>query len=285
MEIQLKAFQNVAANSTASLSTQELNGYSVHALRFVLGGGNTKANITRLQVRVNKKSIIDHITGTQYQNINTWKNAGNVATDLAFFFGNPDAVTYRGQHLTDLDLSNIKDPSGAAASLEIQADLGAGVAPTLSCFAEVGPGKALTGQFSPNEYATTKAYIRTLLTPAAALALQQQDIGFGSHAGAGILNEFWFHANMTSLQVKKSGLVIWDNIAIAQMNDWQLDYNHPTVAGMYVWSPTYRKFYEELETTITPDGKTPYPFQHLLTTSAADTINVFTEVATNLNLI
>ncbi|MGA9853415.1 MAG: major capsid protein P2 [Gammaproteobacteria bacterium] len=283
MFIKLKAFQNVVANGTASLSTTELDGYSLHSLRFQLGGTFTKAQMTRIEVKINGKDLCNQITGTQVQAINTWKNIGVAgATDLSLYFGCPESQTFHGMFVTDVDFSVIKAAGGGAATVEIQVDIGAATSPTLVVYAEVYQPKALMGIFQPNEYGIVKALPRTLLTPAAAVTLYAQDVGYGSHAGAGIINEFWFHANLTALQIKKNGVVIWDNIAITQMNDWQLEQDHNLTAGMYVWSPTNNRWIGQLEPTLMPDGVTPYPFQHLLTTSASDVISVFAEIATQM---
>ena len=286
MKILLKNFSTVNPGGTASLSLKSLNGFTLHALRFVLGGSTfTKAMMNRIQIRVEQKDVINQITGTQLQDINSWHKGANTATDLAFFFGNPDANTYHGQHVTDLDLSVIKNKNGGAATLDIEVDIAvSAVAPTLIAYADVGAPKKDQGVFAPNEGPLFKAFIRSLLTPGAAFNLQPQDIGLGI-PGGGILNEYWFHANMTSLEIKKSAIDIWQNVPIEQMNAWQEDYGHPVQAGMYVWSPTYRGYVGELETTLQPDGKTPYPYEHLLSVSAADTINVFAEMATQHQLI
>jgi hypothetical protein len=288
MWIKLKPFVSVVAGGTASLSTTECDGFAVHAIRLVLGGTTfTKAQVDRFNVRLNKKDIVNSITGTQVNSINTWRKCNIVASnnDLPWYFGNPNALSFKGQHATDLDLSAIKDPqSGNAASLEIQVDIDAGAsAPTLVAYAEVlSPKKAFPGSFKPSDYGVVKAFVKTILAPSAGLTLAAFDIGFGSHAGAGIINEFWFHTYLTSLQIKKSGVIIWDNIAIQEMNAWQQDYGHTAVSGMYVWSPTYQGIMGTIEPTMAPGGGL-YPFQHLLTCSQSDTISVFAELATSLD--
>lgn len=282
----LSPLQNVVATGIASLSTQELAGFSVHALHFILGGtALTKAIIPNVEVRLNKKILVDYsISATQIQDINTWRGLGNDATHLSIYFGNPDMKDFHGQHVGDLDLSVIKGDNGQAASLDMRLNIVGATAPELTVFAEVYAPKAALG-FSPGDQQLVKALIPTLLTPAAAIVRQAQPIGFGGHAGAGIINEFWFNANMSSLQIIKGGVVIWDDIDVADMNSYQTDNGKVTVAGMYVWSPTMEGFIGALEPTIMPDGKTVYPFQHLLTTSAPDNINVFSEVATRLDLL
>lgn len=282
----LSPIQNVQATGIASLSTQELAGFSVHAIHLVLGGtAFTKAMLENIEVRLNKKVLVDYsISATQIQDINTWRGLGGDATHLSIYFGNRDAKDFHGQHVTDLDLSVIKGDNGQAASLDFRFNIVGATAPTLAAYAEVYAPKAALG-FSAGDQQFVKALVPTLLTPAAAVVRQAQPIGFGSHAGAGILNEFWFHANLVSLLISKAGITIWDDVNVADAGQLEADNGKTPVAGMYVFSPTMEGFIGALEPTVMPDGKTVYPYQHLLTTSAADSINVFSEIATRLDLL
>src|SRR5215469_9289239 len=138
----LKPFYNVAANGQAQLLTQELGTqYSLHALHFVLGGGNNNANTSQIWVRFAKQDIINLVTnagsalaaGTMMQAINSWKATGaGTAGYLSLFFGDP----------------------------ELYHQLGAGVAPTLTAWAEVEPPKALRG-FSDRDAMLHKVFLRS----------------------------------------------------------------------------------------------------------------------------
>ena len=89
---------------------------------------------------------------------------------------------------------------------------------------------------------------------------------------------------MTSVELKKGGFVKWDDISDA-LNDYvQNEFARVPQAGLYMVDRIVDGNQGEAETTLQSDGR-PWPFQVNLTTSAADTITVFSDVHTALPLL
>src|SRR5215469_2714160 len=216
----LKPFYNVAANGQAQLLTQELGTqYSLHALHFVLGGGNNNANTSQIWVRFAKQDIINLVTnagsalaaGTMMQAINSWKATGaGTAGYLSLFFGDPELPNSKHKHLGDIDMSVHRESDGTAGVLEIYHQLGAGVAPTLTAWAEVEPPKALRG-FSDRDAMLHKVFLRSTPPVAGALNNSQLDVDDGAAVEGKVLHEYWFHGHLTPLEVKRANVELWQN--------------------------------------------------------------------------
>lgn len=283
MRIKLKDLATVGAGQKASLSTTELDNYCVHALHLQLGGATLtgaggKAKLTNLYIKLAGKPILNNMSGTERQSINTENKLPDNATELSIYFGNPEMKNYHDVHAGDWDLSVIKGANGKAASLDLQftLDATAGADAALSVEAEVYPSKsAMGGVFRADELHFGKAFIYTQLTPAAALNRQDQDIDMASHAGALVLSEYWFHANLTSLEVRRGTQILWEDIPVAVANNALDNTGHTAVAGMYVWQPVAEGYILNAEPTIV--GNNQINHHHLATTSAGDTINVHVE--------
>lgn len=278
--IKLPPFSNVGANVLATLSTTLLNGMNLHGLVFKLGGTTfDRSHLNSIQLRLGGKVLIPQISGTQMATINSQKGITDNAGFLSFFFGSPTARTIRGQHLTDLDLSIYPHP------LEFSVEIGAATAPTLECYALVTPPKLALGMgYSADEAAALRAYIRTALSYSNAVTKAAADISIGSAAGAVIQSMNFFHAKLSSLEVKKQGVVIFEDIDDALNDQLQVNYKREPQAGLYVWQPTVDHNEGQAVRTVRADGS-PYSFNFLLTTSAADNITVFTEVGSKLGLL
>lgn len=278
--IKLPPFSNVAANVLATLSTTLLNGMNLHGLIFKLSGTTfTRAHLSSIQLRLGGKVLIPQISGTQFATMNAQKGIIDNAGFLSMFFGNPTARTIRGQHLTDLDLSIYPHP------LEFSIDIGAATAPKLECYALVTPPKMALGMgYGLEEAAILKAYIRTALNYSNAVTKAAADISIGSAAGAVIQSMNLFHSNLTALEVKKQGVVIFENIDDGLNDQVQVNYNRDPQAGLFVWQPTVDHNEGQAVTTVRADGS-PYSFNFLLTTSAADNLTVYTEVGSKLGLL
>lgn len=278
--IKLPPFSNVGAGNLATLVTEKLFGMSAHALDFVLTGFTT-ADIESFAIRCGGKTLVPNMTGAELQALNNYAGRDTGASILRVYFGNPEAHTAKGRHITDFDQSIYRE------SLEIEIQIGAGaVAPKIESWARVTPPKIALGLgFTPSDAAVLKAFIRTILNPAAAVVKAAFDIGFGSQAGAVVQRMAFFNSKLTSLEVKKSGVVIFEDIGQALNEQLQKDSFPARVpqAGMYVWDPTLDGISQAV-TTVKPDG-TRYSMEYLVTTSGADTIKVYAEVGTKLQLI
>lgn len=281
----LSPFPNVPATGTFALATKELAGLGVHALHFVLGGGAfTKADITNLEIKVGGRTLVDYsMSATNIDNTNTWRDAPSAVATLSVYFGNPEFVDFHDRHVTDLDLAVLRDKDGTPATISIRGAIAGATTPTLDVYADVLTPKSSMG-FDKNEHRLVKAVIPTVITPAAAVTRQSVPVGHG-HAGSAVLNEFWFNAHLSSLLISKNNVTLLDDVPAADLADFYAERNRTAVAGMFAWSPTLEGFAGAAERTVMPDGQTPYPFDHKVTTSAADTLSVFSEVVQLFDLL
>jgi hypothetical protein len=257
----------------AQLVTDELLDKSVHAICFEMGGTTfTKAHIEEISVRLDGKDLVPVISGTNLQKINTYDGLPDGTNYIWYFFGEPTAQTIRGQHLGDLDLSIYRKP------LEIKVKIGAATAPELRVHALVGvPKLQMNIGYTPVEAAQIRALVRTVVQPAGAVNRGTFGINWGSVNGARIRQVNFLHANITSVEYKKNSLTKHDDISTALNTSYAAQYARTAQSGLYVLDRVLDGNQGEAETTVDADGRA-WNQQFSLTTSAADTINVYTDV-------
>lgn len=275
--IKLSQPQNVAANSVASLSTDQVIGQSLIALEFKRGGTIfTAAHMTDIEVVVGDKPLIRGINGTQLQSINTNRGLSTSGDKLYHHFGDPTAVSARGKYLGALDCSIHTAP------LEFTITIGAATAPTLEVYAWVSTPKAqMNLGYTEEQQRKTRALIRTQLTFSAAVAKQQHRISFGSTPGGDIRSLFCFHGgNLSSVEFKKQGITKWHDTTQDDADDIGTEYGRVAVGNLYVMDHVLDGNQGQAEATLTPDGQR-WVLEHAFTSSAADVINVFADMHIN----
>ncbi len=280
----LPPLSNVAATGIATLAT-ELPGAGLHRLYFVLGGTTfTKAMIENIEIKIGERTFCDYsLTATQLDDTNTWRGRPDTANYLSFYFGAPEMVDFHDQHVTDLDLSVLRNKDGSQATISVRANIVGATAPTLEIYADIYPPKSAL-KFDPNEIALVKALIPGVFTPAGAVVRQNFAVSLGK-GGSAVVNEFWFNANLTSLLIEKNNVTLLDDVHTADLANFYTSRGKVTVPGMYVWSPTAEGFIGLAERTLMSDGKTAYPWQHRVTTSAADVLTLVAEIVTPYGLL
>jgi len=278
--IKINPFPSVAANAPSSLATEQLRGSSIHGLIFEQGGTTfTKAHMTKIRVGANGKNFITDISGDQLQDLNDYDGLAATANYVMWYFGDPTARTIRGQHMGDLDLSVHRGP------LEIEVTIGGATAPTLQCYAIIGPPKAAMGLgFTDAELISVRSLIRTVVQPSAAVTRKAEGIGLGSGAGARIRKMSFFHTNLTRVEFKKQGIIKHEDLSDALNDAYQADFGRVPQASLYVVDRIVDGNQGEADDTLRPDGQ-PWNLQLLFTTSAADTIYAFADVHTAPQLL
>lgn len=248
-------FTNVVASGVATVSLPV--GMSYNRVVLQLGGTSfTKAMITDIKVRVNGKVVFQQ-TGSRLDLINSYRKRGSSATFLVIDFTEPDA-----KDMSEEYIGNINTAQGVS-SLTMEVTIAGATAPTLDSWAEVGP-------------------------PAPLGVLAKQILFTNSFGGAGkfgfkiidvanrgaILKRVHFNhtGNMTALEVKKNGIVIFDNVLTAVNTFYQLDYNKVAQTNLYTFDPC-------LDNNYTNAVKTQdmVSLEFNLTTSAADTVTATVE--------
>lgn len=271
--IKLSQFPSVAASAIATLVTSECFDKSIHALIFELGGGSfTKAMINSINVRLDGKDIVPIISGTNMQLLNSYDGLPNDAAYLAYFFGEPTAQTIRGQHVGDLDQSIYRKP------LEIRVDIGAATTPALTVYAWVSVPKLDMGiGFENYEAAVFRSLNRTIIQPAGAVTRAAYNVNYGSTPGARIRQVNFLHTNLTNVDYRKNSITKHDNVSIALNSSLAKQYARVPQTGLYVLDRVLDGNQGEAETTVNPDGQV-WNQQLAISTSAADTINVYADV-------
>lgn len=275
--IELNAFPSVAPNATASLSTDQIRGYSLHGIVLERGGTTfPQTDISNVRVRLNGKDVVDQLSGAQLHAMTDYEGMPDVTNYDFIFFGDPAARTVRGQHLGDIDCSIYDYP------LTLEVDIGAATAPTLQAYALVGVPKLQMGiGYTPQQAAIIRALPRTVIQPSAAISRKTFGVSIGSSAGARIRRVWFFNTNLTSVDFRKQSLIKWDNAASPLNSAIQQQYVRTPQSGLYVLDRIMDGNQGEAETTVSPDGK-QWNIQLALTTSAADTIDTFADVFTTL---
>lgn len=271
--VKLNQFPSVPTTGQATLVTDELLDRSVHAIAFKLGGTTfTKAMISSLSIKLNGKDIVPTISGTNLQKLNSYDGLPSDAAYLWFFFGDPTAQTIRGQHLGDLDLSIYRQP------LELRLEIAGATAPTLEAYALTSVPKMEMGVgFDQLEAAQIRALVRTVIQPAAAVSRKTYGINWGSVNGGRIRRVNFFHTNITSVEFKKNSITKHDDIPTALNTALAAQYARTAQSGLYALDRVYDGNQGEAETTVDPQGRA-WNQQYSITTSGADTIDVYVDV-------
>lgn len=273
--LRLNQFPSVAASSVATLVTDQLLDRSLHGLVFERGGTTfNNSHISNIRVRLDGKDLVNGITGAQLVDLNEYDGLVDVTNYTMLFFGDPTARTIRGQHLGDVDLSVYRKP------LEIEVTIGAATAPTLQCYAITSVPKLAMGVgFNEFEAASLRALIRTVIQPAAAVSRKAYGISLGSMPGARIRRLAFFHANLTSVELKKQSLLKRDDVSAALNNAVAQQYARTPQSGLYVLDAVVDGNQGEAEQTVNAEGR-PWNIEVALTTNASDTITAFADVHT-----
>lgn len=276
--LKLNQFPSVAANATSSLSTSQVQGYSLHGLILERGGTTfPHTDINSIRVRLNGKDLVPAgLTGAQLHAMTDYEGMVNVVNYDFIFFGDPAARTVRGQHLGDVDCSVYDYP------LTLEVGIGAATAPTLNAYALVGVPKQQMGiGYTAVEAAIIRALVPTIIQPAAAVTRAAYGISIGSSAGARIRRVWFFNTYLTNVDFKKQSLTKWDDVSAALNSAVEEQYVRTPQAGLYVLDRVMDGNQGESETTVGPTGK-QWNIQMALTTSAADTIDTYADLFTTL---
>lgn len=270
-KLKLPPFENVVASQTAVLPRLP-RGNLYNAIQFELGGGNTQANMSAIRLLVNGK-IAWNITGTHLDTLNNYDKYKDTATGLMMWFSDPTAEGGEtAQQVGALDSSMVEEMS-------LEVDLGAGVAPTLKAFYHASPPSPKGDKFA----AAFKSVLKTVHAPGAAGQFNLP-VALGSRAGGFLRRISLFHANMTSLMVKRDGVNVLDDLTIAELAYFNEQIKRTAQAGMMVYDPISEGNMESLVPTLRSD-RSPANFEVLATVSAADIVTAYSEIITTVDRI
>lgn len=248
-------FTNVVASGVATVSLPV--GMSYNRIALQLGGGSfTKSMITDVKVRLNGKVIFQN-TGSRLDLINTYRKRGVSAQFLVLDFCEPDAKDASEQFI-----GNINTAQGVS-SLTLEVTIAGATTPTLDSWSELGPPGALG--ILAKQILFTNSF-----SGAAKYGFKIIDV---ANRGA-ILKRVHFNhtGNMTALEVKKNGIVIYDGLPTAVNTFLQLDYNKVAQTNLYTFDPCMDNNYTNAVKT-----QDMVSLEFNVTTSGADTITAVVE--------
>lgn len=248
-------FFNVVADGVASLDLEL--GATFQKIILVLGGtAFSKAMITNIRCKLNGKMFYE-ITGSRLDLINTYKGMGVSATHLAIDFSEADAKTLGGMYS-----GGIGTAAGVSA-FTIEVTIAGATAPTLESYSLVT---------APQPLGIIMGMVSHPVTLSAAGKFPVV-LPHGPEAEMLLKRVHFFNANMTHLEVKKNGLVIFDEVAVAQNTFMALDYGKVAQAGLYVYDPIVDNNVAGVVQTGNAASMRFNP-----TVSGADTLNIYAEV-------
>lgn len=253
-------FNNVVADGVASLTFERGMTYDGVLLKF---GGTTftYANVARLVFKLNGKIFYD-LTGAQIKSINDDAGIAYDATMMPIHFTDPRAKTIGGELI-----GQIGTAQGVSSFTCELTTTGASANLTLESWSMLSAPKPLgpIRSFIPHPTTFDSAGKFPITLP------------YGPGAAHQLPRVHFFHANMTALNVKKNGLVIYEEME-ATVNDYlRKAYGAVPQAGHYVYDPVMTHNMRDM--LMTGNARS---LQFETTVSAADSVNVVMEAVTML---
>lgn len=248
-------FTNVVASGVATVSLPI--GMSYNRIILALSGGAfTKAMITDIKVRLNGKVIFQN-TGSRLDLINTYRKRGVSASYLAIDFTEPDAKVMSEQFIGNLNTAQ------GVSSLTMEVTIAGATTPALDSWSELGPP-------APLGVLAKQIQFTTSFGGAGKFPFKLIDV---ANKGAIIKRVHFAHTGQVqSVEVKKNGVVIFDNVPVAVNTFYQLDYNKIAQANLYTMDPCLDNNYTN---AIKTQDMVSLEFN--LTTGGADTVTAVVE--------
>lgn len=268
--IRLPQLQNVGPNQRVSLRLPL--GVTYEKLYFYLGGNILASLITNVVLRINNKEF------------QRWNTLADMITGLAAYRGNYTGSTQffsidfterRAREEVGMKMGTIAATAEAGVQdLTLEFDLGtytASAASTIVAFADVEAPSA--------NRLIQRVQVQQRVIGAA--AQEQIFVPYGAN-GYQVKRLIIKHANLSSVRVRRDGVDVYEDLTVAQANQRLQDFGNAPQAGYHVvdfMPDVLQSNAFNTALTIGSDGK-PVAVQNLdirLTTSAADTLTIYTE--------
>lgn len=265
--IRLPAVQNVNTNNRASLRLPL--GYTYEKLYFVLGINILQSVITNIVLRLNNKEFLRWNTAADMQALLSFKTNAAGTSYLTLDFTERlarDEVAMKLGTIAACAEAGVQD-------FTVEFDLGVYTqvaASTITAFADVE---------SPSANPIIQRVQVSQKTIAAA-ATEQIFVPFGM-SGYQVKRLMIKHVNATSIRVRRDSVDFAEDLPLAVMNQRMLDFGRVPQAGYFIWDFMPDSLQSNAFNTaqVSVNGK-PVPVANLdirVTTSAADTLTVYTE--------
>jgi hypothetical protein len=271
----LQAFQNVAANATATLRIPP-EPLTLVGIAFELAGTTfTTANISSVRVKIGPKTAID-LTGAQLLAVNAYK--GEAISSTARFYldlTEQDQAIFPQKEVGGYDLMSLL-PFG---EVTVEVAIGAATAPQLTAFGVFTPrqNNPMILKMLPFSFPATVAGRNTLPLNLRGALIKRLFAGYAGTDWTASAN-----GNLTRLEVKRNGLVIHDMGCLT----WRSLQSRARPARSpqgryYVYDPCLDDNPAGYLTTVDEVQRgvfIPAPIEVNAYTTAADTVTVVAEV-------
>lgn len=247
-------FFNVVASGIATLNLEL--GPTYQRIILVLGGTFTKAMITQIICKLNGKAFYT-ITGSCLDSINKYKGIKDAAGYLTIDFSEITAKTPDGMYA-----GGVPTAKGVKA-FTLEVTIAGATAPTLESYSEIS---------APRELGLIAGITHHPVTFSAA-GKYPIVLPYGPSAQHLIKRVHFFHTNMTHLEVKKNGVVIFGEMPLAVNSFIQGEYGEAPQSGLFVYD---RVQSGDMNQVLNTANATMLQFNP--TVSASDTINVYAEL-------
>lgn len=265
--IRLPALQNVTPNSRASLRFPL--GVTYEKIYLQLGTNITSALITNIVLRLNNKEFMRWNTWADLQALMNYKTNGNNASVLVIDFTERlarDEVAMKLGTIAACAEAGVQD-------MTLEFDIGnytQVAASTITAFADVE---------APSANSIVER-IQVQQKVIAAAAQEQIFVPFGMN-GYQLKRLIFKHTNLASVKVRRDGVDFYEDLPVALANAREVDFGRVPQAGYHVvdFIPDSLQSNTFNTAQVNVGGK-PVPVSNLdirLTTSAADTITIYTE--------
>lgn len=258
----LPPFTNVIADGVAML---RMPRYAMTLTRLVLrlgGTAFTKAMIADIKIKLGVRTVYN-ISGPLLDAINKYKGIQDDDSYLTIDFTERDAPTIQGKEIGGYDLSQIRD------EVTFEVTIAGATAPTLEAIAFMTPpqGNALIQKilYFPTSSAVAGKF-PIQFNPMGALIKRVHFFYSGDDWDVGV------DGNVSSLEVKKNGLVIWD-MSCRDARFVQSEYQKFPQPKHYVYDPIVDNNANGM--LVTADAKS---LEFNTTLAAPDSIRVYVEL-------
>ena len=265
--IRLPAVQNVNTNNRASLRLPL--GSTYEKIYFLLGTNILQSLITNIVLRINNKEFIRWNSAADMQAMLSYKTNASGTSYLVF-----DFTEIRARDEVAMKLGTIAACAEAGVQdFVIEFDLGTYVqvaGSTITAFADIEAPSAnpIIQRIQVQQRSIASATTEQIFVP------------FGMN-GYQIKRLMIKHANVASIRVRRDGVDFFEDLPLALMNQRMIDFGRVPQAGYFMmdFMPDTLQSNSFNTAQVVVGGK-PVPVANLdirVTTSAADTLTVYTE--------
>lgn len=278
--LKVDPFDNVVATGRATTKYRPVGPSSLFGLVLKLSGTDfDKSHITAIRVKApGGKDLFNEISCSRMVDINSYDSVIEDATFIPIYFGDPTARTIRGMYLGSFD------HTAYPGDLTIEVQISGATAPELEARALVKPPKIAMGlDYNEAEQTMHRALIETVITLSAGVTRKAESISLPP--GAQLKKLVFFHSNITELDAKKEGFQVYEDVENALASYLQGDlFTRVPQSGLLVYDRLISNDYSDAGRTVRQNGS-PANWQFRLTTSAADTITVYSDVLAPLSIL